>query len=93
MKSVHFRGKLLYSTGIDHASYGNINFMADIWPVQGGEMNALLRHIPVWVAEHPEDITVGSHGSQKEELQFRKGLWTLLIDSSQDIGKFMRPLC
>ena len=73
---------LYYSTGIDRASYSNINFTADIWPVQGGEMNALLWCIPVWVADHPEDVTVGSCGSDKKELQFRKGLWTLLIDSS-----------
>ena len=56
-------------------------------------MNALLWHIPVWVAEHPEDVAVGGCGSEKEELQFRKGLWMLLINSSQDIGEFMRPLC
>ena len=59
---------LYYSAGIDCTSYSNINFTADIWPVQGGEMNALLQRIPVWVAEHPEDIAVGGRGSEKEEL-------------------------
>ncbi|KAF8335787.1 uncharacterized protein EI90DRAFT_3047121 [Cantharellus anzutake] len=83
---------LYYSAAIDRNTYGHINFVAEIWPVEGGEMNAFIRRIATWAREHHPEVTISSRGSEKEELRFKKGLWTLQIDADRSVGEFLRPL-
>ncbi|KAF8311776.1 uncharacterized protein EI90DRAFT_3138026 [Cantharellus anzutake] len=83
---------LYYSAGIDRNAYGGINFVAEIWPVQGGEMNVFIRRIAAWAREKHAEVTISSRGSEKEELQFKKGMWTLQIDADRSVGEFLRPL-
>ncbi|KAF8325302.1 uncharacterized protein EI90DRAFT_3019101 [Cantharellus anzutake] len=40
--------QLYYSAAIDRNTFGSINFVAEIWLVESGEMNALIQCIATW---------------------------------------------
>ena len=67
------------------------HFTEDIWPVGGGEMNAIIRRLAAWCEETPT-VTRRPQYQEKEQIVFtKKGEWWLIVDPARVIGEFGLP--
>ena len=66
-------------------------FTADIWPVGGGEMNAIIRQVGAWCEQSPTVVQYSPKVQAKEQLALKKNKWSLIIDMTRVIGEFGRP--